>query len=171
MYSPVFHWVLHHDSVDRSLLALLTLYALLPGFFNHLPIWLQRDVKSGHKGPTIWLLRGVWAISEKHIKCRLVSRETNSCNKIPRRYQPYHFGWKPPVLANISGLSFSLNILPVFETLPSQRKIMFSSFNQSFLARFLAVFLWLLSHFYPFGIRAWACDNFRCSNNALLRLE
>ena len=71
---------------------------------------------------------------------------------------------------NISGLSFSLNILPVFETPPSQRKIMFSSFNQSFLARFLAVFPWFLSHFYPFGIWAWACDNFRCSN-ALLRLE
>ena len=44
-----------------------------------------------------------------------------------------------PVLAgnllfsvNISSLPFSLNILPVFEILPSQRKIMFSLFNQSF---------------------------------------
>ena len=55
-------------------------------------------------------------------------------------------------LANIFGLSFSLNILPDFETLPSQRKIMLSLFNQSFLARFVAVFLWFLSHFYPFGI-------------------
>ena len=33
---------------------------------------------------------------------------------------------------NIFGLPFSLNILLVFETLPSQRKIMFSLFNQSF---------------------------------------
>ena len=45
----------------------------------------------------------------------------------------------PPVLAgnllfstSISGLPFSLNMLPIFETLPSQRKIMFSLFNQSF---------------------------------------
>ena len=45
----------------------------------------------------------------------------------------------PPVLAgkrpfseNISGLLFSPNIIPVFETLPSQRKRMFSSFNQFF---------------------------------------
>ena len=37
-----------------------------------------------------------------------------------------------PFLENISGLSFSLNILLVLETLPSQRKIMFSLFNQSF---------------------------------------
>ena len=65
----------------------------------------------------------------------------------------------PPILAgnllfsaNISGLSFFLNILRDFEILPSQRKIMFSLFNQSFLARFFAVFLWFPSHFYPFGI-------------------
>ena len=44
----------------------------------------------------------------------------------------------PPVLAgnlpfslNISGFPFSPNILPVFETLTSQRMIMFSLFNQS----------------------------------------
>ena len=48
------------------------------------------------------------------------------------RFQPSHFGLKTPVqLENISGLPFSLNILLVFETLPSQRKTMFSSFNQS----------------------------------------
>ena len=29
---------LSSDSLDRSLLALLMLYTLLPGFFNHLPI-------------------------------------------------------------------------------------------------------------------------------------
>ena len=58
-----------------------------------------------------------------------------------------------PFSVNISGLPFSLNILLVFETLPSQRKIMFSLFNQSFLARFFAVFLCFLNHFYPFGIR------------------
>ena len=37
-----------------------------------------------------------------------------------------------------------------FETLPSQRKIMFSLFNQSFYHHslpFLTVFLWFLSHF------------------------
>ena len=52
----------------------------------------------------------------------------------------------------ISGLPFSLNILLVFETLPSQRNIMFSLFNQLFLhdsLLFLAVFLWFLSHFSP----------------------
>ena len=51
-----------------------------------------------------------------------------------------NFGdFNPPVLAenlpfleNISGLPFSLNILPVFETLPSQGKIMFTLFNQCF---------------------------------------
>ena len=64
----------------------------------------------------------------------------------------------PPVLAgnllfllNISGFPFSHNILPVFETLTSQRMIMFSLFNQSFLAQFFAIFRWFLSHFYPFG--------------------
>ena len=64
----------------------------------------------------------------------------------------------PPVLAgnlpfslNISGFPFSHNILQVFETLTSQGKIMFSLFNQSFLAQFFAIFLWFLSHFYPFG--------------------
>ena len=64
----------------------------------------------------------------------------------------------PPVLArnllfllNISGFPFSHNILPVFETLTSQRTIMFSLFNQSFLAQFFAIFRWFLSHFYPFG--------------------
>ena len=35
-------------------------------------------------------------------------------------------------LENIPGLPFSLNILLVFETFPSQRKIVFSLFNQSF---------------------------------------
>ena len=34
--------------------------------------------------------------------------------------------------ANISGLPFSHNILLVFETLPSQRKIMFSLVNQPY---------------------------------------
>ena len=58
---------------------------------------------------------------------------------------------KLPFLLNISGFLFSHNILPVFETLTSQRKIMFSLFNQSFLAQFFAIFLWFLSHFYPFG--------------------
>ena len=43
---------------------------------------------------------------------------------------------QPPVLAenlteSISGLPFSLNILLVFKTLLSKRKIMFSLFNQS----------------------------------------
>ena len=43
----------------------------------------------------------------------------------------------PPILAEnlpeyISGLPFLLNILLVFETRPSQRKIVFSLFNQSF---------------------------------------
>ena len=64
----------------------------------------------------------------------------------------------PPVLAgnlsfslNISGFLFSHNILPVVETLTSQRTIMFSLFNQSFLAQFFAIFRWFLSHFYPFG--------------------
>ena len=64
----------------------------------------------------------------------------------------------PPVLAgnllfllNISGFPFSHNILPVFETLTSQRTIMFSLFNQSFLAQFFVIFRWFLSHFYPFG--------------------
>ena len=37
-----------------------------------------------------------------------------------------------PFLENISGLTFSLNILVVFKTLPSQRKIMFALFNQFF---------------------------------------
>ena len=37
-----------------------------------------------------------------------------------------------PFLENIFGLPFSLNILLVFETLPSQRKIVFSLFNQPF---------------------------------------
>ena len=37
-----------------------------------------------------------------------------------------------PFLKNFSGLPFSLNIPLVFETLPSQRKIMFPLFNQSF---------------------------------------
>ena len=37
-----------------------------------------------------------------------------------------------PFLENIFGLPFSLNILLLFETLPSERKIMFSLFNQSF---------------------------------------
>ena len=41
---------------------------------------------------------------------------------------------------------------------------MFSLFNQSVLTQFFAVFLWFLSHFYPFGIQAWACNNFRLSN-------
>ena len=57
---------------------------------------------------------------------------------------------KLPFLKNIPSLPFSLNILLVFETLPSQRKIMFSLFNQSFYhdsLQFLAVFLWFLSHF------------------------
>ena len=45
----------------------------------------------------------------------------------------------PPVLAknlpffgDIFGLPFSLNIFLVFETLPSQRKIMFCLFTRSF---------------------------------------
>ena len=37
-----------------------------------------------------------------------------------------------PFLENISGLPFLLNILLVFESLPSQRKIMFPLFNQCF---------------------------------------
>ena len=64
----------------------------------------------------------------------------------------------PPILAgnllfllNISGFPFSHNILPVFETLTSQRTMMFSLFNQSFLAQFFAIFRWFLSDFYPFG--------------------
>ena len=64
----------------------------------------------------------------------------------------------PPILAgnllfllNISGFPFSHNILPVFETLTSQRTIMFSLFNQSFLAQFFVIFRWFLSHFYPFA--------------------
>ena len=46
---------------------------------------------------------------------------------------PVLIGRKPPVfnLEIIFGLLFSLNILLVFETLPSQRKIMFFLFNQS----------------------------------------
>ena len=47
--------------------------------------------------------------------------------------------FNPPVLAenlpfveSIFGLPFSLNILLVFEPLPSLRKIKFSLFNQSF---------------------------------------
>ena len=53
-------------------------------------------------------------------------------------------------LDNISGLLFSLNIVLVFEALPSQRNVMFSLFNQCFQhdsLPFLAVFLWFLSHF------------------------
>ena len=69
-----------------------------------------------------------------------------------------------PFPGNISSLPFSLDILPVFETLPCRRKILFSLLNQSFLARFSAVFLWFLSHFYLFGFRARACDNFGCGN-------
>ena len=55
-----------------------------------------------------------------------------------------------PFLENISDVPFSLNILLVFETLPSQKKIMFSLSNQCFChdsLPFLAVFLWFLSHF------------------------
>ena len=37
-----------------------------------------------------------------------------------------------PFLKNISGLPSSLNIFLDFEILPSQRKTMFSLFNQSF---------------------------------------
>ena len=36
-----------------------------------------------------------------------------------------------------------------------------SLFNQSF-KHFFAFFLWFLSHFYPFGIQSWACNNFGC---------
>ena len=96
---------------------------------------------------------------------------------ISREKMKFQGDTNPPILAgnllflaNIVGLSFSLNILPDFETLPSQRKIMLSLFNQSFLARFIAIFLWFLSHFYPFGIWAWAYNNFRC-RNAFLTLE
>ena len=44
---------------------------------------------------------------------------------------------------------------------------MFSLFRQSFLAWFFAVFLWFLSHFDPFGIRAWAWDNFGRGNTLM----
>ena len=64
----------------------------------------------------------------------------------------------PPVLAenlpffgNISGLPFLHNILLVFETVPSQRKIMISFcltslFNTNSML-FLDVFLWFLSDY------------------------
>ena len=90
---------------------------------------------------------GVYGQFQKNIRCRLILTEKNSCNEIPRRYQPYHFCWNFLFSANISGLSSSLNILPDFETLPSQRKIMFSLFNQSFLTQFFAIFLWFLAIF------------------------
>ena len=151
-------------------LALLTLYAFLPGFFNHLPIWLQRDVKSGHKGPTIWLLRGVWRFQKNISGADWFQEKKNFAMKFQGDTNPPILAGKLLFSANISGLSFLHNILPDFETLPSQWKIMFSLFNQSFLAWFFAVFLWFLNHFYPFGISKWACDNFRCGN-ALLRLE
>ena len=60
----------------------------------------------------------------------------------------------PHVLENISGRPFSLNILLVFETLPSQRKIMFPLFNQSFQhdsMPFLAVFCGF-SVIFPLGL-------------------
>ena len=46
-----------------------------------------------------------------------------------------------PFLENTSGLPFPLNILLVFETLPSQRKIMFSLFHQyqTFFAFFVCL--------------------------------
>ena len=63
--------------------------------------------------------------------------------------------FNPPVLAetllfleNICSLPFSLNVL--FETLPGQRKIMFSLLNQSSKhdsLSLLAVYLWFLDHF------------------------
>ena len=65
----------------------------------------------------------------------------------------------PPVLAgnlpfslNISGFPFSHNVLQVFETLTSQGKIMFSLFNQSFLAQFFAIFFVVSQPFLPFWL-------------------
>ena len=90
------------------------------------------------------------------------------CKAFPSRWLVANKGLRdssdsnPPFLAG--NLPFSLNILWVFETLPRRRKILFSLFNQSFLAQFFAVFLRFLSHFYLFGFRAWACDNFGRSN-------
>ena len=49
-----------------------------------------------------------------------------------RRFQPSHFGRKPPIFGEYFRPAFLLNILLVFETLPNQRKGMFSLFNQSF---------------------------------------
>ena len=60
---------------------------------------------------------------------------------------------------NISGLPFSLNILPVFETLCF---LCLTSLLSTILCRFSVVSHSFLSHFYPFEIWAWVCDNLGC---------
>ena len=93
----------------------------------------------------------------KSPRCRV-----NRLCTVYHRFQPSHFGRKPPVFRlNISNLPFLLNILPVSSlTLPF-------FVSPVFLARFFAVSLRFFSNFYPHGIRAWACDNFGCGNYTL----
>ena len=66
----------------------------------------------------------------------------------------------PPILA------WNLHFWRIFPA--SRFRLIFSRFFKLvFLAQFFAIFLCSLCHFYPFGIVAWACSKFGCSNTVI----
>ena len=65
---------------------------------------------------------------------------TMSSSEKCQRFQPSCFGQKPPVLANIPSLPFSLNILPVFETFPFLCSTSLFSTSLPFFSGFSVIF-------------------------------
>ena len=133
--------------------------------FNYLPIWNKFDC-GGYKKMvirglgSIWLLTGVWVISEKKVQTDFKRKKFLLRNSKEIPTLPFWPELNLPFLANITGLCFRLIFSQFLTLLP----ISFPCLTSIFLAWFLAVFLWFLSHFHPLSIRAWACDNFGWGN-------